>query len=79
MTAATILLIVQGIQAAIQAAPQVEAIVAQAKQFISSLFTAGLITQAQQDSIHSFVDATCAAALAGQEPPQWQVEADPTT
>jgi hypothetical protein len=77
MTPATILLIVQGIQAAIQAAPTVEAIVSQAKQFISSLFTAGLIPKETQDAIHAYVDAVCAAALAGQEPPQWQVEADP--
>ena len=75
---ATLLLIVQGLQAAIQEAPAVEAIVVKAKQFISSLFGAGLISKKTQDAIHAHVDAVCAAALAGQEPPQWTVEADPS-
>jgi predicted RNA-binding protein associated with RNAse of E/G family len=78
MDPATILLIIQGIQAAISAAPVVEAIVVQGKNFITSLFEAGLISKATQDAAHAHVDAYCAAALAGQEPPQWTVEADPS-
>lgn len=74
---ATIALIIQGIQAAIAAAPQVEALALKAKEFISELFGAGLITKETQDALHAHVDAVCAAALAGTPPPAWTVEADP--
>lgn len=77
MDPVTIGLIMQGIEAAISAAPQVEALVVKAKDFIASLFGAGLITKATQDSLHARIDAVCAAALAGQVPPAWTVEADP--
>ena len=77
MNPATILLVVQGIQAAVAAAPQVAEIVTKAKDFIASLFGAGLITKAQQDAMAAHVDAVCEAALNGQEPPQWLVEPDP--
>jgi hypothetical protein len=77
MNPATILLIIQGVQAAIAAAPQVVEVAQKGKDFITSLFTAGLISKDQQDKIHAHVDAVCAAALAGQELPEWTVEADP--
>lgn len=78
MTPATLLLIVQGIQAAISAAPSVVDIAIRAKDFIASLFRAGLITKERQDAVHAHVDAYQAALLSGQEPPHWQVEADPS-
>jgi predicted RNA-binding protein associated with RNAse of E/G family len=77
MNPAMLLLIIQGVQAAIAAAPQVVDLVVKAKDFIASLFSAGLITKEQQDRIHAHVDAVCAAALAGQELPEWTVEPDP--
>ena len=78
MNSATLLLIIQAVQAAIAAAPQVADVAVKAKDFIASLFGAGLITKEQQDRIHAHVDAICAAALAGQELPEWTVEADPS-
>jgi hypothetical protein len=78
MSAATVALIISGIQAAIAAAPQVKELAISAKNFIAGMFTAGLITKEVQDQAHAHVDAVCAAALAGQVPPAWTVEADPS-
>ncbi len=77
MTPAAVALLIQGIQAAIAAAPQIADVALKAKQFIASLFGAGVISQGTQDKIHAHVDAICAAAIAGQELPEWTVEADP--
>ncbi len=77
MSPDTILLIIKAIQAAIAAAPQVEAIAIKAKEFITSLFTAQVITAAQQDAIHAHIDSLAAAAAANQPPPEFLVEADP--
>lgn len=77
MTPATIALIIQAIQAAIAAAPQVVSLVESSKAYISSLFSAGLIPADLQNRIHSHVDAISTAALAGTELPEWTVEADP--
>lgn len=77
MTPATILLIVQGIQAAISAAPAAVEIVAKAKEFISALFSANAITKAQQDALHAHIDSLQALALAGVVPSHWQVQPDP--
>ena len=74
---ALIPLIMQGIQAAIQAAPGVIAVVTKAKELITSLFTAGVITKEVQDALHQHVDAIAALVAAGVTPPAWQVEADP--
>jgi hypothetical protein len=73
----TIGLIVQGIQAAIAAAPQVESLAIKAKDFISELFSQGLISKETQDALHAHVDEICAALLAEQAPPAWTVEPDP--
>lgn len=77
--AALLPLILQGIQAAISAAPSVIAIVQSAKDFISSLFGAGLITKAQQDALHQAIDAHAALVAQGIIPDWWKVEADPVT
>ena len=62
MTSAELLLIVQGIEAAIAAAPEIVDLIEKAKAFITSLSDAGLITKATQDALHAHVDARCAAA-----------------
>lgn len=77
MTPAAIALLVQLIQAGIAAAPQIEATASQVKDLITGLASKGVITAATQDALHSHVDAVCAAALNGQAPPAWTVEADP--
>jgi hypothetical protein len=74
---ATIALIIQGIQAAITAAPQVEALVVSAKDFIASLFKAGLISYDTQNTIHAHIDQVVAMALQGLEPLDWEVQPDP--
>jgi hypothetical protein len=78
MNPAQIALIVQAIQAAIAAAPRVVSVIQSAKDFIGSLFSAGLIGKDVQDRIHNHVDAICNAAIAGTELPEWTVEADPS-
>lgn len=77
MDTAAVLLIVQAIQAAIAAAPQVVSLVESSKAYIDALFSAGLISEEVQNKIRSHVDAISAAALAGTELPEWTVEADP--
>ena len=77
MTSAELLLIVQGIEAAIAAAPEIVDLIEKAKAFITSLSDAGLITKATQDALHAHVDARCAAAIAGTVPPEFTVEPDP--
>jgi len=72
-----IALIVQGIQAAIKAAPAIEAVAVSARDWIASLFKAGLISAATQDRIFTHVNFVCDAALAGTEDPAWLVEPDP--
>lgn len=75
--AGTLGLILQGILAAISAAPQVEAIVTAGKNYISSLFSSGLISADTQNVLHAYVDAHWASVKAGIIPPAWQVDADP--
>jgi len=77
MSAATLALIIQGIQAGIAAAPQIEAVAIKGKEFITSLFEGGVITKAQQDATHAHIDAVAAAVKSGGLPPEWSVEADP--
>ncbi len=77
MNPATITLIIQGIEAAIAAAPGVVEVAQKAKDFISSLFTANLITKDVQDALHAHVDAVSKMAEAGVIPNHWQVQPDP--
>ncbi len=77
MSSSAILLIMQGIQAAIAAAPGVIDIVAKSKALIDSLFTAGAITKEAQDALHKECDSLQAMALAGIVPDHWKVEPDP--
>lgn len=77
MSAAAILTIISGIQAAISAAPGVIDVFNKAKALITSLFAAGKITKAQQDAIHAHVDSIAAMVNAGIVPDAWTVEKDP--
>ena len=77
MNPADLALIIQGIEAAIAAAPKVIAVAEKGKELITSLFQAGAISIEQQHATHSHVDAIMNAALAGETPPAWTVEADP--
>ena len=74
---ATLALIVQGIQLAIQAAPTVISVSEHAYGLIKSLFEAGAISAEQQNAVRAHVDAIMEASLAGNEPPAWTVEPDP--
>jgi hypothetical protein len=71
--------ILQGILAAISAAPQIEAIVTAGKAWITALFSNGLISLDTQNILHAYVDAHWAAAKAGVIPLSWTVEPDPVT
>lgn len=77
MNPAAILLFIQGLQALIAAAPKVAEIIGKAKDLITAMFTATLITKEQQDALHLHVDSLAALAAAGIILPHWQVEADP--
>lgn len=72
-----LLLIIQGIQAAITLAPGAIKIVEAAKAMIESLFQAGVISAQEQNALFAHVDALQAAVLAGEVPPAWRVEPDP--
>lgn len=77
MSPATILLLIQGIEAAIAAAPKAMDVITKAKDFITAMFTAGAISKAQQDALHLRIDSMQALALAGVIPDHWQVQPDP--
>ena len=77
MEIASILLVIQGINAALAAAPGAIEVITKAKELITALFTAKAITKEQQDAIHIQVDATAALVSAGIVPIAWQVEPDP--
>lgn len=70
--------IIEGIQMAINAAPKAVQLYEAAKTYISALFKAGVIDKATQDDLHAHVDAIQAAVDAGEVPPAWQVEPDPS-
>lgn len=69
--------VLAAIQAAIQAAPQVKAVVVKGKEFIGALFSANIITKEQQDQLFARVDEISAAFKDGKQPPHWDVEPDP--
>jgi hypothetical protein len=77
MNPAAILLVVQGIQAILTAAPQVAELVVKAKELIAALFQAKAITKEQQDAIFAHIDGLAALHNAGIVPLHWQVEPDP--
>lgn len=77
MSASALLLLIQGIEAAIAAAPRVVELVAKAKDLVTALFTAKVITKDQQDALHARIDSQALMAAAGIIPAHWQVEPDP--
>lgn len=77
MSPAAFLVVMEGIQAAIAAAPQVIDVAEKGKALVSSLFSAGVISVDTQNNAHSHIDAIQAAVQAGTVPPSWQVEPDP--
>jgi len=78
MSPAVLALAVQAFQALLAEAPQIEGLATDIKNFFQNLFNKGLISSAQQNQVHAHVDSVCAAILAGQEPPEFKVEADPS-
>jgi hypothetical protein len=74
-----VFLVLQGIQAAIQAAPQVKEVIDAGKQMISSLFTANVITKEQQDTLHAQVDQIADDFANGRIPSSWLVKPDPAS
>ncbi len=78
MNPAAILATIKYVQLAIAAAPDVIKAAQDAKNFITQLFLAKLITADQQNQLHSHVDAVLAVFVDGQNiPSNWKVEADP--
>jgi len=59
---------------AVKAAPEVEQVYKDAKTLITSLFNKGVITKAQQDASMQWADDHQAAVLAGNTPPEFEIE-----
>lgn len=72
----TFALIVAGITAALNSAPAVTQLVLQTKDYITALFTAGVITAEQQNRLHAHCDAHMNATLRGEKPPELVVDPD---
>lgn len=77
MTGAEIFALLGIINGALAMAPKAIDLVKHSKDFITALFTAGLITKEQQDSSHAYVDVQAALVAAGIVPLSWQVRPDP--
>lgn len=73
----TLIVILQGIQAALSAAPQVEAVITAAKEWLDALADNGVIPSATQNALHAWVDTHAEIVAAGITPPAWQVQPDP--
>lgn len=75
--AAIISQVLQGIQAAINAWPQVQGIITSAKAMITALFEGKVISAEDQNALHAWVDAIAYMSQKGLIPPAWTVEPDP--
>lgn len=71
--------ILQGIQIAITAAPELIKIVDDVKAMFAGWFGKGVITVEQQNAVHAYLDAIVAMSQAGIVPPAWQVQPDPVS
>ena len=60
-----------------KAAPDIAAIYEKARDWFAMLFKGGLITREQQQDLMAWADAHEKAVLAGEVPPEFQVEPDP--
>jgi hypothetical protein len=74
-----VIAIISGIEMAIRLLPGVINVVTTAKEFLASLFGAGVITAAQQAALFARIDEITRQAVAGQLPEHWAVEPDPVT
>lgn len=72
-----VLQIIQWITIAITYAPEVEKVYEKARKMFTTLFSGGLITVGQQAILMKWSDDHEAAVLAGQVPPELEVEPDP--
>jgi hypothetical protein len=73
----TAIIVLNGLTAALTAAPQVTILVQKAKDFFTTMAGEGLITKDQQDALHNRVDQIVEAAAEGRLPAAWSVEPDP--
>lgn len=72
-----ILAVISIVQLAIKAAPQAVEVYNKARELFKMWFDGGFITKAQQDELRSWADRHEAATLAGEVPPEFQIEPDP--
>lgn len=77
MSPAEIAILIQGIQAALLAAPGVIDVANKAKALMESLFSAKAITAEQQNAVMAHVDAVALLASQGIVPKSWVVQPDP--
>lgn len=77
MNPSILLTILNGFQAAINAAPTVIELATKAKEFFGQMFSSGLISKAQQDALMLSIDSHAAMVNAGIVPDHWRVEQDP--
>ena len=79
MTGAEIFALLGLINGAIAAAPKAVELIKNAKDFITGLFKAGLISKEQQDAAHAYADAQGELVRLGIVPDSWQVRPDPVS
>ncbi len=77
MSAALLAQIVAYIGLAISAKPFVQSVYEEGRKLINALFSDGLITIEVQNELHAHIEAVQAAALTGDVPPSWKLDADP--
>jgi len=77
MNPATLLLILQGIEAVLAVAPGAVDFIAKSKALIDSLFTAKLISKAEQDALKARIDSAAVLFATGIIPDYLKVEPDP--
>jgi hypothetical protein len=68
---------IQAVMAAVQAAPAAVALANSAREFVTQMFVAGLISKEVQDATFTYCDAVCGAAKVGVVPASFQVRPDP--
>lgn len=73
-----VLTIIGIVQLAIKYAPEAEQVYEKAKALFQMWFEGGVITAAQQQALREWADAHQAATLAGEVPPEFTVEPDPS-
>lgn len=59
------------------AIPSIEKLYDEAKKLFATLFAGGIITIEQQERLNAWADSHMEAVLAGEVPPELQVEPDP--